>query len=290
MADVGEQIGGFLARRSAEAHRRSPEDRRAADGLVERALAGTGDGVWEWDLATDELRTSASWKAILGFGPDELGNAPGEWLDRIHPDDLERVRTKLAAHALGGASAFEDECRIRHRDGDYRWLLVRGAVESRFRTPPRISGLATDVTEKNPHDALTGMPGRAMFLERLLLPLARARRKPDELFAVLAVKVADVRLVAAAGNRVQMCLRPGDVVARVGRQLFAVLLDGIGDPADAASAAARLERELSSPLEAGGAGAPASVGIWIGGKTAGDAEGVLRRLRAVGAEAGVAGG
>ncbi len=128
--------------RAAEEALRKSEERYA---LV---IKGTNDGVWDWDLRTNEAYFSPRYKEILGFGPDEdLGDAGG-WMERIHPEDRERVLAVNMACAEGRTESFEVEYRLRHKDGSYRWILGRGGSsrdeQGRIR---RMTGAHTDITE-----------------------------------------------------------------------------------------------------------------------------------------------
>jgi PAS domain S-box-containing protein len=131
-------------------------ERKAADEALRRseeryalAVRGTNDGIWDWDLLRDGVHYSARWKAILGFEEAEVGEGPEEWLGRVHPDDAARVRAKLADHREGRVPVFEDEHRIRHKDGVYRWVLSRGfAVRDASGRAYRMAGAQTDVTDR----------------------------------------------------------------------------------------------------------------------------------------------
>jgi diguanylate cyclase (GGDEF)-like protein/PAS domain S-box-containing protein len=243
-------------RKRAEAELRRSEERYAL------AARGTNDGLWDWDLSTDRVYYSPRWKTMLGYEEEELGEAPGEWLERVHPDDLPRLQSKMTAHLEGAAPHFEDEHRMRHKDGSYRWFLSRGfAVRDAGGRPYRMAGAQTDVTDRRSYDPLTGLPNRALFAERLGYAFARFRRRDDYLFAVAFVDldrfkemndtlghlVGDQVLIAVA-KRLEKCLRPGDTVGRFAGDEFAVLLERFADRADALGVVERLQQELSAPL------------------------------------------
>ncbi len=84
------------------------------------------DGLWEWNLLKNTINFSLEWKAMLGYLDQEIGNSPVEWLHRIHPEDVEMVRSQLTAHFSGQTPDFQSEHRLLHRDGTYRWVRVRG--------------------------------------------------------------------------------------------------------------------------------------------------------------------
>lgn len=91
-------------------------------------LIEIGDGLWDWNLQTNTIYFSPAWKAMLGYQDSEIGDSPIEWLHRIHPDDVEKVRTQLTAHLAKRTPQFQNEHRILHRDGSYRWIRSQGRV------------------------------------------------------------------------------------------------------------------------------------------------------------------
>ncbi|RIK39753.1 MAG: hypothetical protein DCC58_14850, partial [Chloroflexi bacterium] len=114
---------------------------------LQLVAAGAGVGLWDWDVATDALYLSARWKAQLGYAADELPSTRAAWLSRLHPEDAAATRAALADVIAGSAPDFELEHRLRHRDGSWRWMLVRGAVlRGPGGRPIRIAGSQTDIT------------------------------------------------------------------------------------------------------------------------------------------------
>ncbi|MDJ0778295.1 MAG: response regulator [Gammaproteobacteria bacterium] len=114
-------------------------------GLFEYSIS---DGLWDWSFADDKIYYSARWKSMLGFGEDQIGTDPMEWIDRIHTDDKSRVINELHAHKNGESTHFECEYRIRDAEGDYRWVKCRGvAVGDENGVACRMTGSQTDISD-----------------------------------------------------------------------------------------------------------------------------------------------
>lgn len=129
--------------RTAEALRRS-EERYAL------AVEGANDVIWDVDLITCEIYHSKRLDKILGYQPDELdASSIGKLKELVHPDDLQRVMDKCKAYLERTIPSFELECRLRHKEGSYRWVECRGALvcDSGLR-PNRMAGSLTDITER----------------------------------------------------------------------------------------------------------------------------------------------
>jgi diguanylate cyclase (GGDEF)-like protein/PAS domain S-box-containing protein len=262
---------------------RAEEALRDSEERYALAVRGTNDGIWDWSIKEQRIYLSPRWKAMLGYGEHDLGDSPDEWFSRVHPEDRERVDEKVQAHLQRKAPHFEDEYRMRHRDGSYRWVLSRGfAVRDGEGRPTRMAGAQTDVTDRRAYDPLTGLPNRALFAEKLEEAFDRAGRRSGYFFAVIFLDldrfksindalghlVGDGVLMGVA-KRLSGCLRPGDTVARFGGDEFAILLDRIADADDASLVADRIQRELQAPLAVDGREVPLSASMGIALSTTG---------------------
>src|SRR6185436_11939139 len=216
--------------------------------------------------------------------------SPHEWFERVHPDDLQKLQVALGTHPADCDTHFRIEHRMRHRDGSYRWMLSRGlAVCDTEGRALRIAGSLTDITERKKvedqllhdafHDALSGLANRTLFLDRLGLSLARAKRRPDFHFAVLFLDFDRFKLIndslghlsgdralIAIARRLETCVRAGDTVARLGGDEFAVLLDDVHSTADVEGITRKVEDRLAAPLQLEGNEiyVSASIGIAFG--------------------------
>ena len=268
-------------RRQAERDLRESEERYAL------AARGANDGLWDWDVVTGTVYYSERWAAILGYPLDDLASTIDTWLERVHADDAQRVRTELDHHLAGDADHFESEHRLQHRDGSYRWVLVRGiAIRDRGGQVTRMAGSLTDTTPRKHieeqlardalYDPLTQLPNRALFTSLLERATRRAQRRRGYMFGVLFFDLDRFKLVndslghakgdellVGVAKRLERSIRPGDVVARLAGDEFCVLLDGIKDAGDATRVAERVLAELNVPFMLGGHRifASASIGI-----------------------------
>ncbi len=264
------------------------------------AAYGANDGLWDWNVVRGVVFYSTRWKAMLGYGPHEIGRTLEDWLGRVHPEDRGALDATIAALDGGGAQ-FQVEYRIRHADGSWRHMVARGAVvRDRRGRVVRVTGSQADVTARKHaeqqllhdalHDALTGLPNRALFLDRLERFLHHAQRRPAFRFAVLFIdldrfKVVNDSLGHSAGDsllidvarRLELLLRPEDTLARLGGDEFAVLVDDVRDAEDAVRIADRIQHALAEPFRTRGQRlyVSASIGIALGG--AGDSTDALLR-------------
>jgi PAS domain S-box-containing protein len=114
------------------------------------AIEGSGDGVWDWDLRTNEAKYSSRWKEMLGYAENDIVATEQEWVNRIHPDDQSYVAGVLQACLTGKTAIYVSEHRLRCKDGSYKWILARGTVVSRSEDgkPLRMIGTHTDISER----------------------------------------------------------------------------------------------------------------------------------------------
>ena len=118
------------------------------------AVQETNDGLWDWNLVTNEFYLSPLWKEILGFGDAELPNSYDTWRERVHPEDLPVALLTLQRHFDGSTPFYQVEYRLRHKDGSYRWFFLHGSsLRDASGTPLRAFGWHTDITERKQEEA-----------------------------------------------------------------------------------------------------------------------------------------
>jgi PAS domain S-box-containing protein len=114
------------------------------------ALEGAGDGLWDWNVKSNEVFFSRQWKTMLGFEEHEITNMLGEWEKRVHPEDKDRVLSDLRRHLDGHSPVYVNEHRMLCKDGTYKWILDRGKVVSWTEDgkPLRAIGTHSDISER----------------------------------------------------------------------------------------------------------------------------------------------
>ena len=267
-----------LARiRTQVSRKRAEEALRESEERYALSVLGANDGLWDWNVKTNDFYFSPRWKSMLGCEDHEIGNKPEEWYKRIHPEEVDHVKADISAHLNNLTPHFESEHRMMHKDGSYRWMLSRGlAVRDKTGNISRMAGSLTDITENKVADALTGLPNRVLFMDQLGRALERVRYIKNYQFAVFFLDLDRFKLVndsmghligdqllITAARRLKSCLHSGDIVARLGGDEFAILLQEIKHVSDATSVAERIQAALSLPFNLNGQEVYSSVSIGI---------------------------
>jgi diguanylate cyclase (GGDEF)-like protein/PAS domain S-box-containing protein len=251
------------------------------------ALEGSGQALFDWDIANNRMHYSARASTLRGGPNEESDVTPEELRQFVHPDDLGPLLTCLQDAIRGATPAYEAEFRIRHRDGQWVWIRGRGRVVERDAAGRALRLVGTDadisrekaaeeqLRQRAEIDALTGLPNRALFNDRLAGAIERARRN-DVSLALLFVDVdhfksvndsggheAGDALLKIAAERLVASVRSVDTVARLAGDEFTVILEGLLDPGDAEAVATKLLEALRAPMHVGDALVHVSISIGL---------------------------
>lgn len=252
--------------------------------LFEVIAENAADMIAVVDCDGKRIYNSPAYQKVLGYSPEELKLTSS--MEQIHLDDQRRV-LEAAEKAKVRGQGDRLEYRMRHKDGSWRILeSVATAIQNEAGQTERLVIVNRDITERKraeealahnaSHDALTNLPNRNLFLERVRHALALSQRHSSYKFAVLFIdldefKVFNDSLGHAAGDAlliqiaqrltvsirgVDMISRPGPredantfvSLARLGGDEFTILLEEIGDCGDAIRVAERLQERLSIPF------------------------------------------
>jgi diguanylate cyclase (GGDEF)-like protein/PAS domain S-box-containing protein len=253
--------------RDISERKRATQALRDSEQRWQFALEGARDGVWDWNLVTNEVFFSRQWKQMLGYQEHEIAGSLEEWDKRVHAEDKARTYADIERHLKGETPYYQNEHRVLCKDGSYKWILDRGMIVSRDPggKPTRMIGTHTDITgrkraeetirELSLVDDLTGLRNRRGFLLLGESQLSLARR----LGRMVVLYFADVdglkrindelghaqgdRVLADVADSLRAVFRETDVIARLGGDEFVVLALEAPD-IDTAASLTRLEEYL----------------------------------------------
>lgn len=263
-----------------------------------------------YDFAPDgycTITADGTLKSVNQYGAESLGYRKEELIDSlawnlVYDADREWLQQRVATIFSEKLPTSETELRKVRKDGSTFWVRNRSQLLfDESGTPIELRTICRDITERKQieeqlrqnafHDALTGLPNRPLFMDRLEQAVEHAKRHEDYLFAVLFLDldrfkvindslghlVGDQLLIGIAG-RLKACLRPTDTVARLGGDEFTILLEDIEDVSDAIRVADRVEEELKLPFNLGGQEVftSASIGIALSATSYDNPENLLR--------------
>jgi diguanylate cyclase (GGDEF)-like protein/PAS domain S-box-containing protein len=238
-------------------------------------LKGTNDGVWDWDLKTNDVYLSARWKNILGFEDEEFPDSYDEWFSRIHKSDIPSLNQKVKLYINNKIEHFEIEYRILDKNNQYTWVLCKAAaLRDKKGKAYRMIGSHTDISQHKvnetmlnellhnaSHDLLTGLPNRSLFIEKLERSLINSKRKKEYVFAVLYIdldrfKVINDSLGHSIGNlllvevakKIQKSLDNEYILARLGGDEFGILIEDIVEHDVIIKIAKRIQKEIKKPV------------------------------------------
>jgi diguanylate cyclase (GGDEF)-like protein/PAS domain S-box-containing protein len=243
------------------------------------AVAGTRDGIWDWDLASNRAYVSPRFQEIMNppNGAEMIVDPLAAWTERMDPTDRERFMTLLQAYLdTGGDRQFTTEYRLGGDTEDPVWVVMRGkALRDATGKVVRMSGSISDVSDRKQqetemkrlehralHDVLTGLPNRAYFIDQVQQALKAAELEQTrvalifmdldgfkEINDTLGHQTGDLVLQQAA-QRLRQALRVSDTIARFGGDEFSVLLPG-SNGVNASAVAQKILHAFAMPFVLG---------------------------------------
>ena len=274
---AGESAAGLAAwkmnERGLQSERGARKELESANTDLAEAQAMASIGSWDWDIVKDRVWWSDELYRIFAVDKEEYTPSYEGFMDRIHLDDVARVRASVEEAFTGGKN-FDYESRIMLPDGSIRVIQALGkSIFGPDGNVARMAGTVQDITVRKTleehveyqafHDSLTGLANRALFLDRVDHALSRQQRVSTSL-AVLFVDLDDFKtvndsmghgagdsLLIEIGSQIQKVLRPSDTLARLGGDEFAILLEDLSQDNQAKTIANRILDFLSEPVHLG---------------------------------------
>ena len=271
IAKSGEVLGYIGTLTDITDRKQAEEGLKRAEQKYRSIFENAIEGIFQTTPDGRYVSANPALAKIYGYqSPTELMMQIHNIDHQLYVDPNRRVEFLRAIDKHGSVSEFESQ--VYGADGTTIWVSENGrAVRDAEGILLYYEGTVEDVTDRKIteeklvhdalHDTLTGLPNRALFMERLSEAIDLSKRRPDFLFAVLFIDldrfkvvndslghlVGDQLLIAIAG-RLKTCLRNGDTVARLGGDEFSILLQNIQDRDDATYIADRVQTELSEPF------------------------------------------
>ena len=275
---TGSEIGLLartLNRMAAALQERTAAALRSEERLA-LALEGSGQSLFDWDIPGNRIHYSSRASTLRG-GPEKASETTPEAMRAfVHPDDLPHMLAAMKNALAGRTPIYEAEFRVRHKDGQWIWLRSRGRVVERDEAGRalRLVGTDTDVTERKlaeeqlrqraEFDALTGLPNRALFNDRLAGAIERSGRS-GKILALLFLDIDHLKgvndsrgheagdeLLTIAAERLLGAVRSVDTVARLAGDEFTVILEGLNEPSEAETVALKLVEAMRPAMRLGG--------------------------------------
>jgi PAS domain S-box-containing protein len=148
----------------------------ASEARYQLAARGSSAGLWDWDMRAGTMFHSPRLKALLGYSESEFPDRPDALPHLMHPDDRTPVLAALRAHLVDD-QPYQAECRLREKDGRWRWFLVTGmALKDGQGQPYRMAGSLIDISERKASEILLQQSNRAK--DEFLATLAHELRNP----------------------------------------------------------------------------------------------------------------
>ncbi len=266
----------FLVRETILEHLKIETSLHVSEDRWKFALEGAGDGVWDWNMISDQVFRSTRWKEIYGYIDNEIEETAAAGRKLVHPDDLSPMIEDTQAYLQGKRDVYVSEFRLLCKDGSWKWTLSRGMVISHDADgkPLRMIGTHTDISERKNaeaqmfrlahYDQVTGLPNRILFLDRFQHEIKKSQRNHQnialmyldldnfkEINDTLGHDRGDLLLKQTAGRLVD-CVRGGDTVARMGGDEFTIILNNLNNQMSTERIAQNILDKFTEPFNLGG--------------------------------------
>ena len=236
--------------RDVTARKRAEEELFETKQRFEFALRATNTGLWDWNVQTGEVVFNEQWAAMVGYTLDELKPLSIQtWINLCHPEDLKESNALLEKHFKGESEIYKCEARMKHKNGNWIWILDSGKVIAwdEYKRPLRMIGTHTDITERRQMeeklhylattDILTDLWNHRYIMQTVQQEFERARRYDNYFFAVLMLDIdyfkeindhhghdAGDKVLSYIGDLIKRELRQADIAGRYGGEEFIMIL------------------------------------------------------------------
>ncbi|MHB8496235.1 MAG: diguanylate cyclase domain-containing protein [Casimicrobiaceae bacterium] len=242
---------------------------------LQLALAASHLALWEWDAKSDQVSLSEEWEAMLGRSARATAMPLRNLVMLLPPEEQPAVEEHLRGVLAGATALYDIEHRIRAQDGHWKWIRSRGNVVERNREgrAVRLTGIVSDITARKTrdlkvahlanHDALTDLPNRNLFDDRLSRAIERSRRN-QSLMALMYLDIDKFKqvndtlghdvgdaLLKQFAARLCVSVRATDTVARLGGDEFAVIVETLRDRDDGCHLADKIVAAMRTPFMLG---------------------------------------
>ena len=237
------------------------------------ALAGSEQTVWDWQVDRSALYVGPELERSLGLEAGSLNKGLKSWLEIIHPADRAAYVAAVEAAERRGKGTFAQEFRLRRHDGTYRWYLLRArSMVGQDGRASRCIGTLADITgvkrsedrllSDAVRDRVTGLPNRALFLDRLEFAMRRAHAETNRELYVIVVDLDRFKtvndglghevgdsLLSVTGRRLSGLVGPEDTLARLPGDQFAIIFNGKKPKRDVIPFTEQVRTTLSRPIK-----------------------------------------
>jgi diguanylate cyclase (GGDEF)-like protein/PAS domain S-box-containing protein len=260
----GDVVGLYVLMNDITPLKRAEQKSALSEERLTMALDGSHLALFDWSVTTNQVYHSAHWSSMLGGPAQETTTSLQSLSQLVHPDDLPVVLAKLSGALKGSIPFYSAEHRVRTSAGEWLWILSRGRVVERDADGRalRLSGTNADISEQKrieaqlqrmvEIDALTGLPNRVLFNDRLHRALDRVHLKGKPM-ALMLLDIdffkqindgmghdAGDAVLQEFAHRLASTVRQTDTVARLGGDEFTIILEELHTPLEAELVAAKI--------------------------------------------------